>query len=788
MVACDNQPRVETPVPDEPTEPTEIPPTPTPFVTPTRARPTSADEIDFITIAIDVPDRTDQFERFDEFGNIIGFDADIMALIAEAAGIEYEFIVTPFVGENEDSGILARVADGTFDAALSAIVIPEAPSVEGIVYTQPYLEIGQTLVVPANEREITSYRDISAEMRVAAVGNTVGEQAARNILNLPPTQIIRADDAPDALQRVINAEARAAIVDSYDAAAYSDLHYQHLKMVGENDAITLARYGMVVAADNPALLQLLNEAIAEINTSDTLLAYVDQWLVPKQSLEASGSLIGTPPDRLLVGVAGTEGNLNPAATGFDPLNWEIKTNTMSGLMMYDATNTLVPALAAAPPQISEGGLVYDFVLREGLRFPDGQPLTAESVRNSLFRSIQTGNWVINTFLKNIDGDIYADDDAIQVLDNRTVRFVLREPTAYFVSLLATPPYFVTSAQCDPNNFVPLDGCGGIGPYTITTWQRGESMRLEANPNWPLTPPVMSKVELRFFDTSAELQSALVDDVIDIAWHGLNDADQELLTNRSDTRRWQGPGTFKSYLVFVHSVEPWDNPLVRQAAAYAIDREALANDVFNGRREPLYSPLPDGVPAHFAAEPQRDVERAIELLREAGYSEFEPVEIELWYTNDGHYTTLEGAYANAIKAQLEETGIFQVTVSGAAWNVYRGQMSSCELQTFLLGWHSETQPRYLEAMSWLNYFVSNTDIVCSNYQSATMTQLVESVRLATDTATRFDRYQDMQTLWAEEYPTLDLTQEVAVAVSADTVTNATINAMGFLLYDTLAKQP
>lgn len=778
--------RASTPTPVAPTQPA---PTPVPTAEPTRARPTAPEEITFLTVAVDVPDRTGQFARFDAFGNVEGFDADLLAALAEAAGVTYEVIVTPFWGETPEQGILPGLIAGRFDAAVSAIELPDAPQ-PGIAYTEPYLEIGQVLVVRANETAIAHYRDVTPDMRVAVVAGTVSARAAREVLELPESQIVETPSAPAALQAVSDFAVRAAIVDSYDAEAYTDRYYQRLKMVGSDrsDWIAQKRYVAAVSADNPALLALLNQAIAQVRSGALITQLADKWLVPDEAIAAGESLIGTPADRLIIGVVGSEGNLSPADRAYAPINWEIKANTLSGLLMYDADNQLVPALAAALPEIGNGGLHYDFTLRDGLTFPDGSSLTAEVVKNALTRSVLSGNWFVNAFLKNTDGDGFADDDAIQVLDRLRIRFVLREPTAYFVSLLATPPYYITGPACDPANFDPVRACAGIAPYTVTDWEPGVTLRLEANPNWPLTPPIMNKVELRFYPTSQALRDSLSNEAIDIAWHGLGAGDRDVLLAQPIYQLWRGPGLFKSYLVFEHAKEPWNDPRVRQAAAYAADREALARDVFRGQRTPLFSPLPDGVPGQIAAEPTRDLARAAALLREAGYSEARPAEVELWFINDGRYTNLEDRYAEAIKAQLEETGLFRVTVNGAPWPVFRAEMSACNYPAFLLGWPPQGEPRYLEAMTWISYFVSSTENICSNYASPAMDALIAAVRATTDPAERLEQYRAIQALWADEYPTLDLTQEVAAAVSLAKVTNAQIDALGVLHYETLAKNP
>ena len=96
-------------------------------------------------------------------------------------------------------------------------------------------------------------------------------------------------------------------------------------------------------------------------------------------------------------------------------------------------------LATSLPSISEDGLEYTISLRQGLQFSDGSELTADDVKWSIDRARSLGNFLVNDFLKDSDENNFADDDAVQVIDQYTLKFVLQEPTSYFLSLLATTP-------------------------------------------------------------------------------------------------------------------------------------------------------------------------------------------------------------------------------------------------------------------------------------------------------------------------------------------------------------
>ena len=768
-------------------------PLPTPSAEPTGNAAAVASERDYVVIATDAPNPP--FTDFDEFGNVSGFESALVENLATAADFEYEFVVTPY------QGVLDNIAARTnrdFDAVISNLAIPDAPR-QGISYTEPYLEVGQILVVLADEDQIQSFRDVQAGMTIGVQRNSLAEEAARTVLGLSDNDLANHyETAVAALQALIDETVDAVIVDSYTAEYFAQTFPDQLKIAGSgrNAWISSQTYGIAVAADNVPLLESLNEAIDKIKEENVVERLTVAWLIPSETLNPGESRVGTLANELIIGLLGQLPDMDPASVP-DLISWEVKSNTMSGLFRISSSNELTPILATDLPVVSEDKIEYTITLRRGLRFPDGSELTAEDVKWSVDRARALGNFLVNDYLKDSNEDNFADDDAVQVIDPYTIKFVLEEPTAYFSTLLATPPYFPVSNQCYGETWDLTSSCGGLGPYTIVSWEPGVEMQLRANPDWPGPPtPAFENIQLRFFDDIASLRRALEEfQSIDMAWSGLPYSDFVELRDMdidgdgsADFTAWEGPTVFKSYLIFEQNTLPWNSEKVRRAAAYAVDREALANEVFNGSRQPLFSPVPDSIAGHAPVLPQRNLQQARSLLLEEGYSESNLLDITIWYTNDGRYSQVEEAYANALKGQLEETGVFQVTLASAASDVFRAQIAQCNYPAYLIGWPSPGQPtNYLDASSWTDFFVQNTDSnFCSNYESEAMTELVEAAREELDPAARVGLLTQIQQLWAQELPTLDLLQEPRRAISLNNVGNVQIDALGLLHYEVLTK--
>jgi peptide/nickel transport system substrate-binding protein len=753
----------------------------------------------FVVIATDAP--LPPFTSFDRFGVIEGFDKEIMDEIAAAAGLEYEFVVTP------SQGVLDLLATGDgrdFDAVMSSLLVNEAAP-QGIAFTEPYLEVGQVMLVLADEDQLQTAADLQPGTAVGVQSGSQGEITARDLLRIQESDLFNEYEKPNqVVQALIDETVRAIILDSASAEYFAGAFPEQLQIAGGTgrDAwISAKSYGIAVNENNTLLLNRLNEAISEVQQGQAYQEITVSWLIlddaRAETVDPGESRVGTPEDEFFIGMIGQAEDLDPATNNFDFINWEIMRNTMSGLYGFNADNELQPLLAEDFPQISEDKLEYTIRLKSGLAFPDGSELTAEDVRWSVIRASRLGNFVVNTILKDTNEDNFADADAVQVLDETTIKFILNEPAAFFPNLLASPPFYPISSECFAETADPGSSCGGIGPYTISSWEGGDRIRLQSNPDWPAEPaPQTPNITVRFYSSVEELQRSLAEfQSIDLAWTGLpfdeflalqsQDSD---LDGQPDFVPWDGPSTFKSYLIFEQSAPPWDNKKVRQAVSYALDRQAIIDTVFPQRRLALRSPIPDDVPGALATLPDQDLEQVASLMLEAGYTAENPLVMSLSFVDDGRYSDVEEQYVRAIAGQLEATGLFQVEVAGAPWDQFRVQMSECAYPAFLLGWPTPGRPvDYLDPSSWTDFFVQETDaVICSNYQSSDMDALINASHEEIDWSARAEIYAQIQTLWADELPSLEITQEPRRALSLAKVDGVTVDALGLMHYELLTK--
>jgi peptide/nickel transport system substrate-binding protein len=511
----------------------------------------------------------------------------------------------------------------------------------------------------------------------------------------------------------------------------------------------------------------------------TVLCIAVLWL----ALDVTRSQAMTPQVAELpirIGTTDDIVNLDPADS-YDFSSWEILENVGSGLLTYmPGTTELAPGLATAMPEVSPDGLVYTFTLRSGMQFPDGTPFDAYAVKWSIDRVAALAgdpSWLVTGFVSETE-----------VADSTTVRFILKEPFYPFPKLLALPPYFPVSPDCFPaGDFDPTSTCGGIGPYHIATWTQGTSLELEAYSGFPGPPPETSSVVVRYFEDAARLRKALEEGAIDVAWRTLTPEDYEEL--RADPRFNSVPAGsgFIRYLCYNTTMPPFDGAGIRTALAAAVDREASAQQVYLDTMSPLYSMVPNGMWSHrdsfLDLYGQRNLTETRTLLQQAGYSESNKLQIDLWYALE-HYGPGEPALAAALAADMEESGMVAVSLHSADWSTFRDNQAAGSMPVFLLGWY----PDFLDPdnYTWPFAHSSSSGSLGIFYDNPAMDTLLEAGRAATPLqgAAREAIYVDIQELWAEEAPTVPLLEGTLIAVARDWMRDVVVSPGGTLVYSTM----
>lgn len=210
------------------------------------------------------------FEMVDETSKeLIGFDPELIAMIAEKEGLDIELINVPF-----DSA-LAGLANCQYDVAISAVSITEERK-QNMLFSDPYYAAGQLVTVSIDNTDIAGKDDLSGK-KVGAMLGTTGAIEAEAI----PGVIYSAYDTIDqAFLDVMNGQIDAVIADNPLALGFVAQYPDKLKTVG--DVFTAEYYGIAVCKDKPELLAKINSGLAAVQADGGMDALVQKWIVDYQ--------------------------------------------------------------------------------------------------------------------------------------------------------------------------------------------------------------------------------------------------------------------------------------------------------------------------------------------------------------------------------------------------------------------------------------------------------------------------------------------------------------------------
>jgi oligopeptide transport system substrate-binding protein len=351
-------------------------------------------------------------------------------------------------------------------------------------------------------------------------------------------------------------------------------------------------------------------------------AFVVAGAIALSTSASVGPLRGAGP--VLRYLAGPAESLDPAfiATAADV---QLLLQLYAGLTRLDETGEPYPSLASGW-QISADGLTYEFALREGLEYSDGEPLTAQDVRRSWLRLLDPATEatapdvlsVVAGAPQRLSGEINEDEVGIEAPDDLTLIVTLRHPASYFLDIVATPATFVVPAQADatstwqsPNDFV------GSGPYVIDGTQ-GTDLVLRANDRYVAGPPPID--EIRWMsEVDTDSASAFADSAVDLAQVAGYDASWIAYDPDLGPDLHAAEPLVISYFGFDTTRPPFDDARVRLAFSLALDRERLVPLSEGVAAQAAASLVPPAIwPDGFSPELEVDPDRARDLLAEAGY--------------------------------------------------------------------------------------------------------------------------------------------------------------------------
>lgn len=461
------------------------------------------------------------------------------------------------------------------------------------------------------------------------------------------------------------------------------------------------------------------------------------------------------------------------------------------LRFKDESTEVEPGLAERW-EISEDGLAYTLYLRKGIKFHDGTEFDAEVVKFNIDRQIDPNHPFHDTGEFPYAEFTWGMVDKIEVVDQYTVRFTLKDRFAPFLNHLAMHPAAMASVDAIKKygrdySIHPV----GTGPFKFVSWTPGVEVVLEKNPDYWRGAPKIDKVIYRpiIEDQSrlTELEAGNVNFIVNIPPDDLArlKADpQYTVVEQAGMHTW--------WVAFNHTKAPFNDKRVRQAMNYAVNRQAIVDNILKGTGQLAINPLPPVVWS-YTDDIQRyeyDPEKAKQLLAEAGYPN--GFTCTFWLPESGSGMQQPVTMGTAIQADLKQVGI------------------DCKIETFEWGTYLEkviVPPEEagfdLMEMSWIG---DNGDpdnhlyILLSGeqwppsgynmgfYKNDQVDKLLAEARVTLDKAKRTELYQQAQKLIAEDPPWIMVDHEAQIVVMNNKIKNFRLHPTGPFRFDQVWIEP
>ena len=428
-------------------------------------------------------------------------------------------------------------------------------------------------------------------------------------------------------------------------------------------------------------------------------------------------------------------------TGLDPhvastvSSFHVLANVVESLTTNNDNLELTPLLATDWSQ-SEDGSTWTFNLREGVMFSNGVEMTSEHVVFSMNRILDPDTGSGRVASVGGAGTVW------EAMGDYSVTVTTPEPNAILPILLSSRATAVVHPDSVDENgviVVPI----GTGPFTVEDLDGTISMTLARNENyWQEGLPLLDAVEITVIQEDAAREAALLGGEVDFVTSVARQAVQALQEN-PDVNVLVSPALAYKYIGLNLMREPFDDVRVRQAIAYAINRDDLCAAGDFGLCTPLYGgPIDTASPWHFDYAPySQDIEKAKALMAEAGYAD--GFDMELMPTSTYQDTVRQ---AQVLQAQLGAIGI-RTTINAPEWAEWLELEGNFRYDGYICSWNG------LIDVEQYYYLQHRTDEVFNftGYSDPAFDALVEEGRTISDFDERYAIYEQANQILVDAVP-------------------------------------
>ena len=406
---------------------------------------------------------------------------------------------------------------------------------------------------------------------------------------------------------------------------------------------------------------------------------------------------------------------------------EVLFNIFEGLVKPNSDGEMIPAVAEKYT-LSEDGTTYTFTLREGVKFHNGQTVTAEDVVYSINRCAAVPEGQEKPLVA-----AFSAVKSVEALDEKTVAVTIAQRDLEFISYMTAA---IIPADYENQDTAPV----GTGPFKFVSRTPQQDFVMERFEDYWGAPAWLDKVTYKICENADALVMNLNGGSIDLCAH-LTSAQASQLNQNFQVL--EGTMNLVQAIYLNNQAKPFDNQLVRQALCYAIDRQGIMDMVADGHGTAVGSSIYPACTKYFLPELvdkyPHDVAKAKELLAQAGYPDGFDMTISVPNNYQPHMDTAE-----VVAEQLREAGI-NVTIQPVEWStwldtIYNGR----QFQATVVG----VDAANMTARAMLERFTSDYGKNFINYNNPAYDALFQQAINAQDEATQTDLYKQMEAMLAD----------------------------------------
>lgn len=481
----------------------------------------------------------------------------------------------------------------------------------------------------------------------------------------------------------------------------------------------------------------------------------------EKKIENRGETILENKDRITIAVKADAKTLDPQRTIDTSSNKPIQM-MFNGLLAFDKDLNIQPCLAESWENVDDCNVIFH--LRKGVKFHNGDEMTAEDVKFTLDRARKS----------NQTGYLFAPITEVSVVDKYTVKVTTDKPFGPLMTNLAQTQASIVCKRAvekvGEENF--FKSPVGTGQYKFKDWIPGDRIVMEAFDNSFQGKPQVREITLRIITEVSNRMIALETGEADIAFD-IGIMDKEAVKNNDEMEFLEISSPSSLYLGFDQTNPIFTDKRVREAIAYAVDKDILVNTVFQGSAVVADSPMPSSCVDHITPAKQysQNIEKAKQLLAEAGYPN--GFDIELWVNDDGARVDM----CVIMQEQLRNIGI-NAEIKIWEWGAYVTRTAQPKKQLYLLSWNSTSDG---DAALYALFHSSQKGLSGnrSYFENTDVDKALDTGRYSVDKTVRSEAYAQAQNILQEELPHYTLVYPMLNVAVRKNVKNVVFRNDGYI---------